>query len=424
MADDWAIEHVDGRMYEITNLLEYDAVDVEMAAESRPPPRGTTVAPRRVWSGTFNRIRPGQQTRIDITPTSESEQLPLPRLLRVVWFDGWAEEHTVLIEIPYPKGSPRPDLRLPVPAGFATRAASASRSVSPRQYAGSMPTPNPKDVFVVHGRNEAARQSMFTFLRAIGLNPIEWSRALAATGSASPYIGEVLDTAFNMAQAIVVLMTPDEVAYLVSDHASGPDDPETKPGPQARPNVLFEAGIAMGRDPKRTVLVELGTLRPFSDVAGRHAVRLNDTPEKRNDLAQRLKTAGCDVDTGGTDWLNAGDFSAPKVPGGPMGRRVPSSSGASRRHLDARFLSRSSGSDRIQLINIGAEDVFELTSPNTGEFRGRIDGFPIPRLPAGKSVTLICMQVMGGPDTFDLIVNGRTEDGEEFSESLFLDLNG
>jgi hypothetical protein len=284
--------------------------------------------------------------------------------------------------------------------------------------------PNSKDVFVVHGRNEAARQSMFAFLRAIGLNPIEWSRALAATGSASPYIGEVLDAAFGMAQAIVVLMTPDEVAYLLSDHASGADDPETKPGPQARPNVLFEAGIAMGRDPKRTVLVELGTLRPFSDVAGRHAVRLNDTPEKRNDLAQRLKTAGCDVDTTGTDWLRTGDFSAPKVLGGPVGRRVPSSSGASRRHLDARFLSRSSGSDRIQLINIGSEDVFELTSPNTGEFRGRIDGFPIPRLPAGKSVTLICMQVMGGPDTFDLIVNGQTEDGEEFSESLFLDLNG
>jgi predicted nucleotide-binding protein len=119
---------------------------------------------------------------------------------------------------------------------------------------------NAKNVFVVHGRNMAARDAMFAFLRAIGLNPIEWSPALAATGSASPYIGEVLDTAFDMAQAIVVLMTPDEMAYLLSDHASGVDDPDTKAAPQARPNVLFEAGIAMGRDPKRTVLVELGTL--------------------------------------------------------------------------------------------------------------------------------------------------------------------
>lgn len=159
---------------------------------------------------------------------------------------------------------------------------------------------------------------MFDFLRAIGLHPIEWSRALAATGSPSPYIGEVLDTAFNMAQAIVVLMTPDEIAYLLPDHGHGEDDPEMKPTPQARPNVLFEAGMAMGRDPKRTVLVELGTLRPFSDVAGRHALRLNQSAEKRNDLAQRLKTAGCDVDLGGTDWLQTGDFSLPNVPSGRL----------------------------------------------------------------------------------------------------------
>lgn len=264
---------------------------------------------------------------------------------------------------------------------------------------------------------------MFAFLRAIGLNPIEWGRALAATGSASPYIGEVLDRAFEMAQAVVVLMTPDEVAYLISDHATGVDDPDTNPAPQARPNVLFEAGMAMGRDPRRTVLVELGGLRPFSDVAGRHAVRLNDTAEKRKDLAQRLTTAGCDVDTSGTDWLKVGDFSAPRVPGGPVGRRVPSTAAGKRNNLDAKFLSRSSGSDRIQLMNVSSDDVFDLTSPNAREFHGRIDGFPIPRLPAGKSANLIVVMAMGAPDTWDLVVGGRTESGEEFTEALFLDLN-
>ena len=265
---------------------------------------------------------------------------------------------------------------------------------------------------------------MFDFLRAIGLNPIEWSRALASTGSASPYIGEVLDMAFEMAQAVVVLMTPDEVAYLISDHASGVDDPDTTPGPQARPNVLFEAGIAMGRNPKRTVLVELGGLRPFSDVAGRHAVRLNDTAQKRNDLAQRLKSAGCHVDTSGTDWLNTGDFSAPKVPGGPLGRRIPSAIGVRRNHLDAKYLSRTSGSDRIQLMNVGTEDVFDLSSPNAHTFHGRIDGFPIPRLPVGKSASLLAVIASGAPDTWDLVVEGRVESGDEFTEALFLDLNG
>ncbi len=48
---------------------------------------------------------------------------------------------------------------------------------------------NPKTVFVVHGRNEALRMSMFDFLRAIGLQPLEWSQSIIATGEATPYVG-------------------------------------------------------------------------------------------------------------------------------------------------------------------------------------------------------------------------------------------
>jgi predicted nucleotide-binding protein len=166
-------------------------------------------------------------------------------------------------------------------------------------------------VFVVHGRNEAARSAIFTFLRSLGLAPIEWSEALAMTGEASPFIGHVLDVALTAAQAIVVLMTPDDVAYLRGEYASGEDDPDVRPLGQARPNVLFEAGMAIGRDPKRTVLLELGQLRPFSDIAGRHAIRMTDTPQKRTELAQRLRAAGCDVNMSGQDWLSAGDFSTP-----------------------------------------------------------------------------------------------------------------
>jgi len=109
-----------------------------------------------------------------------------------------------------------------------------------------------RKVFVVHGRNEQARDEMFQFLRSIGLQPIEWSQAVRLTGKGSPYIGEVLDVAFDEAQAVVVLMTPDEIAYLRSEYASGESDSETQPAAQPRPNVLFEAGIATGRDSRRT----------------------------------------------------------------------------------------------------------------------------------------------------------------------------
>jgi len=63
-----------------------------------------------------------------------------------------------------------------------------------------------KKVFVVHGRNEAARRAVLRFLRSIDLNPIEWSEAVQLTGKSAPYIGEVLDAAFGAAQAILVLL--------------------------------------------------------------------------------------------------------------------------------------------------------------------------------------------------------------------------
>ena len=112
-----------------------------------------------------------------------------------------------------------------------------------------------KSVFVVHGRNVQAHDAMFQFLQSIGLKPIEWSEAVLATGKPTPYIGEVLDTVFSKAQAIVVLMTPDDEGRLLKFfHSACEPLHETQLTPQARLNVIFEAGMAMGRCQERTVL--------------------------------------------------------------------------------------------------------------------------------------------------------------------------
>jgi predicted nucleotide-binding protein len=187
-----------------------------------------------------------------------------------------------------------------------------TKSLDPAQNLGSVPASvaNPKKVFVVHGRDSQLRISLFQFLRSIGLNPVEWSQAIKDTGKTSPYIGEILDKAFSTAQAVIVLMTPDDVAFLREELRAASDPPfEAKPTPQARPNVLFEAGMAMGRSADRTVLVEVGELRPFSDVGGRHVIRLNNSTERRQELAQRLESAGCPIDLSGTDWHREGNFS-------------------------------------------------------------------------------------------------------------------
>lgn len=180
------------------------------------------------------------------------------------------------------------------------------------QKAEKTQNPNPKQVFVIHGRDERRRKAMFDFLRSIGLQPIEWSQARSMTGSANPYIGQILAAAFGRAQAVVALLTGDDEARLRLDLA--PDGKAEPLTPQARPNVLFEAGMAMGSHEDRTVFVEIGHLRAFSDIAGRHTVRLMDPSDfpaamtARQEIAARLKDAGCDVDLSGTDWHTAGSF--------------------------------------------------------------------------------------------------------------------
>ena len=171
--------------------------------------------------------------------------------------------------------------------------------------------PNKSRVFVIHGRNEEIRRALFDFLRAIDLKPIEWSEAVALTGKPSPFVGEILDAAMLHAQAIIVLFTGDDQARLMDKYLSD-NDPvyERETTPQSRPNVIFEAGLALGKYPERTILVQVGKLRPFSDVAGRHFVRLQNSSKSRQELAQRLKLVGCEVDLSGTDWLDAGSFPA------------------------------------------------------------------------------------------------------------------
>jgi hypothetical protein len=110
------------------------------------------------------------------------------------------------------------------------------------------PRPDPRKVFVVHGRNEAARRAMFSFLRAINLDPIECSEAVRLTGKGSPFVGEILDTAFTHARAVVVLVTGDDVVRLGTRYLALSDPPhERELTPQARPNVLFEAGLVLQR---------------------------------------------------------------------------------------------------------------------------------------------------------------------------------
>jgi predicted nucleotide-binding protein len=182
---------------------------------------------------------------------------------------------------------------VPKPATEEAKASSAAR--------------DPRRVFLVYGRWHEAVEAMREFLASLDLQAIEWEKAVQATGKASPHITDILDAGFELAYAAVVLMTPDDVACLHPDLRSSSEPPERLTG-QPRPNVLFEAGMAWRQFADRTLLVEFGQLRGFSDLAGVYVVRFDGSVQTRRAVASRLRTIGCAVDDTGDRWLTAGRF--------------------------------------------------------------------------------------------------------------------
>lgn len=167
---------------------------------------------------------------------------------------------------------------------------------------------DPALVFVIHGRQSLP--PFHDFLRAVGLRPLEWSQARRLTGKPNPYTWEIVDTALKNAGAIVALLTGDDEARLRQELWTANENAlEKELLSQPRQNVLFEAGVAYGRSPQRTILLRVGSHRPMTDLAGHHIINLNNAPESRQLVADALRAAGCPVDLSGSDWFRAGDFS-------------------------------------------------------------------------------------------------------------------
>jgi predicted nucleotide-binding protein len=165
-----------------------------------------------------------------------------------------------------------------------------------------------KSLFLVAGRDNPAIAAVKALIRALRIKIVEWGHAVDSTGVPNPYIGDVILEGMKLADATLVLFTPDDVVQLRRDLWRD-DDPheERQYMGQARPNVLYEAGIAEVLGRKRTIMVEVGRVKPFTDTGGRHVIRLDGNVANIKALVDRMKTAGLDPDTSGTDWLTVGD---------------------------------------------------------------------------------------------------------------------
>jgi predicted nucleotide-binding protein len=193
------------------------------------------------------------------------------------------------------------------------RAASTTVRHDPKPEADRDP-PGGRKAFLLHGRDRAAREALTELLTAFGLEVVSWREAVAHAGGGTPDTGDVVAAGLRLADAVVVLLTPDDVGYVRPSRREPRDDPrDLEPTGQARLNVVFEAGLATALARRRTVLVEVGAVRGMTDVAGVEIVRMDDTPERRRDLAARLRAAGLAVDLHGDAWRTAGSFRARAV---------------------------------------------------------------------------------------------------------------
>jgi predicted nucleotide-binding protein len=162
---------------------------------------------------------------------------------------------------------------------------------------------------VVYGRNQPAKQAMFDFLESLDLKPMSWTQGIGQTKIANPSVRQIVDAMFSKAVAVVVLLTPDDEVRLRPKFRKRKEPAhEIQLTGQARPNVLFEAGMAMSSHPERTVLTQIGDVKPFTDVGGIHITHLNNSIQTRRELATKLINAKCQVDMDDDKWRTTGNF--------------------------------------------------------------------------------------------------------------------
>lgn len=157
-------------------------------------------------------------------------------------------------------------------------------------------------------------------------------------------------------------------------------------------------------------------------------LRLDNTVAKRQLLAKRLETAGCAVDLSGTDWHTAGDLNPPAPPGGglPMGRKAPSSEASGVPRLEARLVRHGGNTlDEVQITNHGPGDALDLdvrADEREGLVTRQEAGFPVPRLPAGKSVKAMRSKSLGHGTSpyFTVTITAKTADGTPIEQEEFV----
>src|SRR6266446_1858456 len=102
----------------------------------------------------------------------------------------------------------------PVSTAPAAPASSAPRVSKSSAKTRTIKTTKNNSLFVIHGRDTRLTEDMYALLRAIGLNPRQWTQAVRAAKGANPNFTEIVKGVLKDVQGVIVLFSPDEEARL------------------------------------------------------------------------------------------------------------------------------------------------------------------------------------------------------------------
>ena len=141
------------------------------------------------------------------------------------------------------------------------------------------------EVFVVHGRDEGAKDTVARFLERLGLQPI----VLPERPSHGRTIIEKLEAHSNVGFA-VVLLTPDDIG--------GPKDKPDEMKPRARQNVLLELGYFLGRIGRENVCALHKEVEIPSDYMGVGYIPFDSAGGWRPKLIKEIVASGIPIEQG------------------------------------------------------------------------------------------------------------------------------
>ena len=176
-----------------------------------------------------------------------------------------------------------PSTATPKPSGVSIFPGGVSHSGG--AITNSPPTPvprNKRNVFIVHGRDNEAKQEVSRFIESLGLKAI----VLHEQASGGKTIIEKIEHYANDADFALVLYTPCDLGRGISESNQSPKN-------RARQNVVFEHGYLMGHLGRENVCaLKKGDIETPNDISGVVYVDLDTAGAWKAEVVRELRSCG------------------------------------------------------------------------------------------------------------------------------------